>query len=495
MSSRSHFSRTVIASLSDKVQPLAVCSVCLVAAALSGKAASAQVNFTQAVFQSGDTASFSIVSGDFNGDGILDLVTINTSSLSFYAGEGYGNYANPVNQPLAQNLGQVFAADFNSDGKLDLAISGVPNGTSGVVTILLGNGDGTFKQGTNLSVTGNAPAIALADFNGDHKPDIAVSDGNSYMTWIFLGQGDGTFKLSDTEYYGGNVLVAGDFNADGKQDLMFASANNVGLFLGNGAGGTSNLVLAPLSDVDSMAVGDFYNNRVQSVVALVVAPLGAGSNDAYIYSLRYAKGELYVENQNLIDNGGEDPPTNVSAGDLNGDFKFDIFLTGGTGIGGPVSYAMLGNGNGTFRPEQTAPTYGGAEFVSFVRDLNLDSRHDVGAAWTNFFFPGAGAEVLINISATTNCDPPPANKLSVNICTPKNGQTVGSTYTFKGAGNAFNGIAKRMELWIDGKKVAQDLEAQLKATVTLSAGQHKATFVVVDSFDNRASSSVNFTAQ
>jgi hypothetical protein len=85
-----------------------------------------------------------------------------------------------------------------------------------VVTILLGNGDGTFKQGTNLTVSGNASTIALADFNGDHKPDIAVSDGAAYMTWLFAGNGDGTFTLSDTEYYGGNTLVAGDFNADGK---------------------------------------------------------------------------------------------------------------------------------------------------------------------------------------------------------------------------------------------------------------------------------------
>jgi hypothetical protein len=100
-----------------------------------------------------------------------------------------GQYAAAVNQSLAQNLGQVLAADFNQDGKLDLAIAGISYGTAGVVTILLGNGDGTFKQGTNLTVSGNASTIALADFNGDHKPDIAVSDGAAYMTWVFAGNG------------------------------------------------------------------------------------------------------------------------------------------------------------------------------------------------------------------------------------------------------------------------------------------------------------------
>lgn len=455
----------------------------------------AEVTFTQTAINSGDTTSGAIVAGDFNNDGILDLVTINTSSLSFYKGLGGGQYGTPVNQPLAQNLGQAFAADFNGDGKLDLAISGLPYGTSGVVTILLGNGDGTFTQGTNLSVSGNAASIALADFNGDHKPDIAVSDGNSYMTWIFLGNGDGTFTLSDTEYYGGNTVVAGDFNADGKQDVVFASQDDVGLFLGNGAGGFSNLILAPLSNVESLAVGDFYNNRIQTLVALSVVDLGSDSNDAYIYSLRYANNELYVENQDLINDGGEDPPRSVAGGDLNGDFKYDIYLSGGTLMGGPVSTYMLGKGNGTFQPMENAPSYGDSDNLPLIRDLNLDSRHDIATGWTSYFNGNGGMQALSNTSATLNCAPPPANALSVHICAPKSGARVATTFTFKGAGNAFNGIAKRMELWIDGKKVAQDLEDQLKATISLTAGPHTAAFVVVDSFDNHASSSVSFTAQ
>lgn len=103
--------------------------------------------------------------------------------------------------------------------------------------------------------------------------------------------------------------------------------------------------------------------------------------------------------------------------------------------------------------------------------------------------------MLLNDNAATNCAPPTANKLGVNICAPKEGETVGSTFTFKGAGNAFNGIAKRMELWIDGTKVGQNLEDQLKVTTTLSAGTHTASFVVVDSFDNYTSSSVSFVVK
>ena len=82
----------------------------------------------------------------------------------------------------------------------------------------------------------------------------------------------------------------------------------------------------------------------------------------------------------------------------------------------------------------------------------------------------------------------------MNICAPKSGQGVGSRFTFKAAGNAFSGIAKRLELWIDGKKVGQNLEDQLNVTTSLTVGSHTASFVVVDSFDNHTSSSVTFTA-
>jgi hypothetical protein len=458
--------------------------------------ASTPVNFTLNSMDSGDYATNTIISGDFNNDGILDLVTVNATSLSFYKGLGGGKFAPAAKQTLTPNYaagGAIFAADFNGDGKLDLAVSyGYPGGDS--VIILLGNGNGTFTQGTNITVSGVENTIALADFNGDHKPDIAISSEQDNLTWIYLGNGDGTFKLSDTLTYGGLSLVAGDFNADGKQDLAFSTGNGsstVGMFLGNGNGTFGSPILATLNFSLGLAVGDFYNNRIQTLAALGGE---GGSGNVYIYSLQYSNGQLLVQNQTLIGDFSAGGPYDITGGDLNGDFLFDVFVSGGSINSAAFSAYMLGNGNGTFQALQYPPNNNAGidALFPFIRDLNYDSRHDAGLAWNSSDI--SGAEVLINTNATTNCDPPPANKLSVHICAPTSGKTVGKTFTFRGAGNAFSGIAKRMELWIDGKKIGEDLEDQLKITTTLTAGSHTASFVVVDSFDNYTSQSVTFTS-
>jgi len=201
--------------------------------------------------------------------------------------------------------------------------------------------------------------------------------------------------------------------------------------------------------------------------------------------------------QNAVTGAVAEGPTYIGAGDLNGNFVDDVFITGGGYLEPPFTDYMLGNGDGTFKPPQAAPydSQGTSFEYPVIRDMNLDSRHDVNFAWDSLIDDNGGGDVLINNNAATNCDPPPANKLSANICVPKSGETVDSRFSFRGAGNAFNGIAKRMELWIDGAKIGQNLEDQLNVTATLTPGTHTASFVVVDSFDEYTSSSVTFTAK
>lgn len=465
-----------------------VCIVCLFLL-VSSILVSAQVNFNQTMIQTNGKFPGPIVSGDFNNDGILDLVSINgDKTLSFYKGLGGGKYSSPVNQPLPNGGQQVVAADFSRHGTLDLAI------VSGGITILIGNNNGTFRQGTNINVGGSAQSITLADFNGDHIPDIAVSvcpSKGPCETKVYLGEGNGLFRLSATLPDGGGQIVAGDFNADGHQDIVVVAGNEVVLYLGKGNGTFEVPILASLNAVGAIAVGDFYNDRIQSLVALTGNFLDPNFQNT-VYSLRYSDGRLLVENQRVLPVRGA-PFQVLAAGDLNGDFKDDIFIGGGDTFTSMANY-LLGNGNGTFGQLSPDISDGAIPNVAFIRDLNRDSRHDIAAGWAFVPGPGDGVETWINTSAATNCSLPRANELLVHICAPFNGEVVGQTFTFRGSGSALNGIAKRMELWIDGKKVAQNLEDQLKATVKLTRGNHVASFVVVDTFDEHVAGRVSFKA-
>jgi hypothetical protein len=476
---------------------IGICSllVCLVCA--SHSIVSAQVTFAPAGYNSGSTGTSSIANGDFNNDGILDLVTVNAGTLSFYKGIGAGKFAAPVSQPLPANLGQVVAADFNRDGKLDLAIaSSGPVTATGSITILLGKGDGTFVPGANIAVAGTPLKIALGDFNGDHQPDVAASACNTSTCTlqVFLGQGNGTFTQSATLTAGGGWVAAGDFNADGRQDLAVIAngGNQLAMYLGNGNGTFQSPILANQNVALSLAVGDFYNNRIQSLAVLSTVP-NNGNFNYYISTVRYVNGALAVTTPALAST--DQFYSGIAAGDLNGDFIDDVVMVGGDVRSYPLTGYLLGKGDGTFQPYASAPAYGEGENFPFIRDLNLDSRHDIGTSWdSSYAGNGGGAFTLLNTSATKNCAPPKANALSVHICAPSNGQTVGQSFTFKAAGNAWNGVAKRMELWIDGRKVGQNLEDQLKVKAALTRGQHTASFVVVDTFDNHVSQSVSFTS-
>lgn len=451
----------------------------------------AQVNFSQIAIDSGDSASNGIAAGDFNNDGVLDLVTINASTLSFYKGLGEGNYANPVNQGIPGSLGQVVAADVNRDGRLDLAVGG-----TGGVHIFLGNGDGTFRPGTDIALAGRV-FLTLADFNGDRLPDIAVSDSEGAQ--VYLGKGDGTFTRSSSLTYGGWQVVAGDFNADGHQDIVAANGNQIALYLGKGDGTFGPAVLQTISDLQWMAVGDFFNNRIQSLVVLA-GQYNPPNFSEWMYTVQYANGKLNLGPLTILAQTIGDPYQAIAAGDLDGDFKDDVYVVGGGfNTGGIAAYA-LGNGDGSFRGPYQGLYWGDLQADALIRDLDGDSRHDVGLPYTWIMEDGSGMDALTNTSAPTNCALPTGpytsfQRLAVHICAPTNGQVVGQMFTFKGSGSTFSGVAKRMELWIDGRKVAQNLEDQLNATVSLSRGNHVASFVVVNTFDEYMARTVNFTAQ
>lgn len=507
-SARPVFTRTQ----ASRLKPLA-CLITLTAATfLISPEAAAQVSFWQAQYPSGDTSSSSIVSGDFDNDGILDLVTANNASISFYKGLGGGKFAAPVNTPLSGSSTLVMSAtaDFNGDGKLDLAVASFYNS----VSILLGNGDGTF---TFLRTVGPGPAgqsptrrVVLADFNGDHIPDIVFDQCPAKSPIcsleVYLGNGDGSFTQSATINNAGSwAFVVGDFNSDGHQDIAALTLQNnmagVSLFFGDGTGQFQAPVTYSVPSgygLEGLAAGDFYNSRIQSLaLATNTFDSSSGNYSLFIQTVKYSNGALSSTQPQLVFTNSNPATIELAAGDLNGDFKDDVVISGayGTNARTPINAYMLGTGQGTFDAAIDLPTYGQVDQSPIIRDLDLDARHDIGLDWSTDNQGGGGAFTLMNNSNfATNCTPPSADKLQVHVCGLASGQTIASPFTFQAAGNAFNDTVKRMELWIDGQKVGQNLGDQLNVSATVSQGTHTAGFVVVDSFDNVASESVTFTS-
>ena len=164
---------------------------------------------------------------DFNGDGNPDLAVVNagSNSVSILLGNGDGTFQASQSYTVGSYPYSIAVADFNGDGKPDLAVSDFYSST---VSILLGNGDGTF-QASQSYAAGNYPySVAVADFNGDGKPDLAVSNLYNNTASVLLGNGDGTFQAYQS-YATGTYpysIAVGDFNGDGAPDLATANAND-----------------------------------------------------------------------------------------------------------------------------------------------------------------------------------------------------------------------------------------------------------------------------
>jgi FG-GAP-like repeat len=203
-------------------------------------------------FGVGGLGASSLTLGDFNGDGKTDIATTNSdrnSNASVLIGNGIGGFSSdPVLDVGAWSL-SITTGDFHNDGKLDLVLVNTDDNN---FSILKGNGNGTFANRVDLSSVVSSPvpnntlpiSVRVGDFNGDNKLDLAIANINRHnfsTVSILIGNGSGGFNVSTTVATKGaeaRSLAIGDFNGDGKSDLAVASLdhNNVSILLGNGSG-------------------------------------------------------------------------------------------------------------------------------------------------------------------------------------------------------------------------------------------------------------------
>jgi Bacterial Ig-like domain (group 3)/FG-GAP-like repeat/FG-GAP repeat len=304
-------------------------------------------------YATGGNVGTQAVVDDFNNDGKADVIVSDREfSFTYLQGYGDGSFRSALNyySPTAGNgfhpngVG-IASGDFNGDGIPDFVIGNFNESLATGITVFLSNPDGSMQPGVIYNPIGSTELqyVAVADFNGDGKLDIAAANSVNGTVVIFYGNGNGTFAqgptfATDTQTGASALgLVVGDFNGDGKPDLAVVNNYNTG------------------ANAD---VGILINNGVWSK--------GSGFNPVVNYALSAVA-------------------TEITAADLNGDKKLDLVvpLYGTNTAPGSAVAVFLGNGDGTFATSPLiTPLVNGSNtyfnpYYAAVGDLNGDGIPDL----------------------------------------------------------------------------------------------------------------------
>ncbi|HSL43900.1 MAG TPA: FG-GAP-like repeat-containing protein [Anaerolineales bacterium] len=345
-----------------------------------------------------DGGTQAVAAGDFNGDGRIDVVVTIASpqiSLALLPGNGDGTLNAPIHFPNTSGFDSpdVVATDLNRDGKLDvvllhsIACFTAPCFAAEVITVMLGNGDGTF-QTRELAAPQHMHAMEAGDFNRDGIPDLAIGSENTKLH-ILLGAGDGTFVRQPemTLVPGGDLFSAvndvdvADFNRDTIQDLVLPLGNGNGnvVLLGNGDGTfrqsfwiTERATSSPLN----LAVADFNLDGSQDIARAMadgtsgLMEIANGNGDGTFQApIRY----LVPPSQSSL--GG----IFITASDFNGDSKPDVALR----VGGASTFLNVlinTTGGGTTPPTQTPPS--APALLSPANGARLPLNQSVPFSWS-----------------------------------------------------------------------------------------------------------------
>ncbi len=374
--------------------------------------------------------TYTVVTGDFDGDGFTDLATPSDEEVSVLLGRGDGTFAPETRSPAGHQVSGMAAGDFDGDGRLDLVIS--PDSGS-FVSLLRGTGDGNFLAPVETSIGVTPSSFAVGEFNGDGRADLVCVNSENLSVQMLLGNKDGTFEVNDQvgPQLAASAAAVGDFNADGRQDLAVAypSIKSVTILPGNGNG--------------TFGPGGFYGVD-DYLVALTVADLNgdgkldlaAGHPSIYavlLHPVLHLPGYCDSGNVSVLLGGGDGtlgeetcygsgPSDSVGVADFDQDGHVDLIANS--------AVILFGAGDGPYRRSGLFAHSG----PGVVDDFNRDGRPDVAVTYRGIFVAlnqgssnrhpvamagfdtalecasPSGTEVLLDGSASSDLDSTPGTR-------------------------------------------------------------------------------------
>ncbi|MBI1822673.1 MAG: VCBS repeat-containing protein [Nitrospirae bacterium] len=333
-----------------------------------------QNNFSpDATYHVGLNPNF-LLTADLNRDGLPDLITSNTNSnnISVLLGKQDGSFKEHVMFPVGKRPRGIAIGDFNGDKIPDIAVS---NNETDDLTILIGKGDGTFIEGEPIKLDQRSPLfVSAGDFNQDGRVDLLILSRFDHLI-LYLGNGDGTFKFYKTFNADDTptALVMGDFNRDQKTDLAVTNngpmKSGLEIFLGDGQG--------------NFTPGFKYEAKNYRPLALTVTDLNNdGIPDLMTVDAIHHNVTLFIGNGDgsfkaMEPMSGDSEPISILTDDFNRDHMMDIAF---------INYASstlamyYGNGNGTFKMPPARYQTKRGPFSMVKGDFNHDGTTDLAIA-------------------------------------------------------------------------------------------------------------------
>ncbi len=317
----------------------------------------------------------SLAVNDINGDGLLDLIILFRNreggdlegAWGFLYGQAGGTFRPGI--PLLAGTpysNSAFVSDLNGDGVADLLAAG-----GGSVSARIRVPGSDFQNVVESPIHGVSHA-ALADFNGDGIPDLAVDSvsGWPYAGAICLGKGDGSFRIFTALPRGIQAITAADFNKDGKQDLVISTSASAGVLLGNGDGTFRDMTVLRNAPAQYLVTGDFNSDGNLDIALVSASSWGPTTLGPTIMGLYAGKGDgsFYLASRNWVK--ADVTPGGAVAADFNRDGNLDLAVS----LSSSEIAILLGNGGGGFN---TRSLYFGGAYGLLAADLDGNGTPDV----------------------------------------------------------------------------------------------------------------------